>query len=152
MQDGIDLCKKNIQNFLEDARLLVEHGRMNHAYVSVQFAIEELGKIVMLKESFENSKADPILVAWKVFRSHKAKSEKAWTVLDPRFKTIYDEGCFDDKFFDPSSFDTDTKAGHRTRLECAFVDFNGAWHIGRRMKRNLFIDLVNHIEEKLTQV
>lgn len=46
MQQGIDLCRINVADFLEDAKLVIAENRLNHAYVSVQFAIEELGKLV----------------------------------------------------------------------------------------------------------
>jgi len=131
--------------------MIIKEGRFNHAYVSVEFAIEELGKFVMLKEALDSSKDDPILVEDRIFRSHKGKPEKAFTVLDPKFKTIY-RGIFDDRIFDPRIFDTGTSVSHRTRLECAFVDYNGAWYIGRRINENLLIDLINQIREKLPQI
>lgn len=149
---GIELCKKNIMDFLRDATIIIEEGRLNHAYVSVEFAIEELGKIVMLKEALESSKDDSVLVEDRAFGSHKGKPEKAFTVLDPEFKTIYG-GLFDPEIFDPSIFDTaTTKVSHRTRLECAFVDYNGDWHFGQPINKNLLIALINHIKEKLPQV
>jgi len=139
-------------DFLRDATTIIEEGRLNHAYVSVEFAIEELGKIVMLKEALNSSKDDPILVGERVFKSHKGKPEKTFTVLDPEFKTIYG-GLFDPNIFDPSIFDTaTTKVSHRTRLKCAFVDYNGDWHIGQPIDKNRLIALINHIKEKLPQV
>jgi len=151
MKEGIELCKDNILAFLRDARLIIEEGRLNHAYVSVEFAIEELGKIVMLKEALNSSKDDPVLVKDRIFRSHIGKPEKAFTVLDFKFKTIY-KGIFNDKIFNPRTFNTGTTVSHRTRLECAFVDFNRTWHIGKRIKENLLVDLIKHIEEKLPHV
>ena len=147
----MELCKKNILDFLRDAKIIIKERRLNHAYVSVQFAIEELGKIVMLKEALESSKDDSVLVEEKVFRSHREKSEKAWTVLSPKFKTIC-EGIFNNRLFDPRLFNTPTTVSHETRLECAFVDFNGTWHIGRRIKEDSLTDLIAHIEEILSQV
>lgn len=155
MQEGIDLCKKNILDFLEDARLLIERGRLNHAFVSVEFAIEELGKIVMLKEALTSSDAEPVLVEEDVFRKHRGKSKKAWTVLDSKFRAIYDEGHFNDEYFDFRDFFTDTKASHETRLQCAFVDFDESgskWHIGRDIKETLLVNLIKHMEEKLRQI
>jgi len=152
MNEGIKACERNVLDFLQDAKLVIEKGRLNHAYVSVQFAIEELGKLVILKDAFNTSKSDNILVEETVFKSHKGKSDKAWTVLDPTLRKIYD-GVFNDDVFNHDIFETDTKAEYETRLDCAFVDFRaGSWHIGRNINRDLLIGLVNHIEEKLHKI
>lgn len=84
MQEGISLCKANVSDFLKDARLIIAEKRLNHAYVIVEFAIEELGKAVMLSEALKKSKSDPVIVEGRVFTSHKDKDDKAWTVLDPQ--------------------------------------------------------------------
>jgi AbiV family abortive infection protein len=153
IQEGIDLCKSNVVDFLKDAKLIIAEKRLNHAYVMVEFAIEEFGKAILLKEALEQNKSDPIIVKESVFKSHKQKDEKAWNVLDSKYKTIYDEGDFDDDGFDYKDFVTDTKAGHETRLHCAFVDFcYGNWYLGRNIKENLLNDLIKHIEDKLSRI
>ena len=144
--EGIELCKKNALDYLQDAKLIIEEKRFNHAYVSVQFAIEELGKIIMLREALKESVEDPILVKESVFKSHKGKSEKAWSFLDPKYKTIFDEGDFDDEDFHPRDFHTNTKASHSTRLDCAFVDFESGWYVGRDIKEELLTKLVKYVE------
>lgn len=153
-QEGIELCKKNILNFLQSARGIINEGRLNHAYVNVQFAVEELGKIIMLKEALRKSTHDPILVNEEVFTNHKGKSEKAWTFLDPKFKTIY-KGGFSEENFAFIGFETNTKARHETRLNCAFVDFDESscnWHVGRDIDESLLINMINHIESKIGKV
>lgn len=154
MQEGIDLCKKNALVFLKDAKLVIKYERLCHALVSVEFAIEEIGKIVMLQEALKNSNQDPVPVEEKVFRSHKDKSDNAWTVLDPKFKVVF-EGDFDGEAFEWKDFLTDTKASHKTRLECAFVDFDESrkiWHLGRDMDESRLIALIKHIEARLPQI
>jgi hypothetical protein len=43
-----------------------------------------------------------------------------------------------------------TYAIYETRLDCAFVDFYALrWQLGRDIKKELLINLINHIEEKL---
>jgi AbiV family abortive infection protein len=153
MQEGIDLCKSNVSDFLKDARLVIADSRLNHAYVITQFAIEEFGKIVMLKEALASTKTDPLLLKDSIFKSHKEKDEKAWTVLDPKYMIIYDEGAFDDTAFDPKDFETDTKVSHQTRLDCAFVDCEyGEWYLGREIKEKLLLELIQHIEAQLLKV
>jgi hypothetical protein len=36
---GIELCKKNIADYLDDARTIISKGRLPHAFLSVQLAI-----------------------------------------------------------------------------------------------------------------
>lgn len=115
----------------------------------MQFAIEELGKILMLRKAFKDSKDDPLLVEESIFKSHKGKSDIAWKFLDPKLKAIYDEGDFDDEDFHPAYYYTDTKASHETRLNCAFVDWFDTWHIGRSIKEHLLIRLIEHVEQML---
>jgi len=153
IQQGIDLSKSNVTDFLCDSKLIIAEGRLNHAYVLVEFAIEEVGKIVMLKEALGLSTNDPVEVIEKVFTSHKEKANKAWTFLDPKYRTIYDEGVFDEGIFDPDIFQTNTTASHETRLQAAFVDFNGTqWLLGRDIKKNLLEDLVTHIEDSVKKI
>jgi len=154
MQEGIDLCKANVIDFLKDAKLIIAEKRLNHAYVSVEYAIEEFGKAEILKEVLQSSEGDPMIVSARVFKSHKYKDDKAWTILDPKFKTIYDEESdFDDTDFDYKDFQTDTKASHATRLHCAFVDCDhSGWYLGRNLNEELLNNLINHIEERLSRI
>jgi AbiV family abortive infection protein len=153
MQEGIDLCKKNAMDFLNDAKLIVAEKRLNHAYVLVEFAIEEFGKAAILSNQLRSSTSDPIPIPEQIFKSHKGKAEKAWTILDRKFKTIYGHGGFDDVGFDYTGFQTDTKARHETRLHCAFVDCEyGNWYLGRNIDVNLLNDLITHIEARLSRI
>ncbi len=152
MQIGIELCKKNITKFLDDARLIAVQGRLSHAYVPVELAIEEFGKIVMLKEALESAN-DPIEVDDAIFTKHNQKSEKAWTVLDTKYRLIFDEGHWEEGFRKRRESTHITFASHRTRCECAFVDFvGGQWTCGCSIKRERLQDLISHIEEKVKAV
>jgi AbiV family abortive infection protein len=146
MQNGIDLCKQNIYDFLNDARSIVAQGRLNHAYILVEFAIEEFGKIVMLKEALKSGIGDLVAVNEDVFTKHNQKSEKAWTVLDSKYRTIFDEGCWEEGVWERGVFQQNTEASHKTRCECAFVDFTGSqWILGQDIKKDLLQDLIAHI-------
>ena len=155
MLEGINLCKRNISDYLRDARVIIEKGNLNHAYVSVQLSLEEFGKIIMLRETLsDNESKDVIPVKENVFTNHIGKSEKAWNVLDSTFRRIFGEVGFEDTGeggFDPRGFETITTAGHRTRLQCAFVDFHlNKWWLGRNIEEKRLIELIDHIEERLT--
>jgi AbiV family abortive infection protein len=151
IQLGIERCKTNINDFLKDALLILDDKRLNHAYVLVEFAIEELGKALFLKDALASG-SDPVLVDDRVFRSHWSKDEKAWTFLDQRYKTIF-EGDFDSQDFDYRDFVTETTASHETRLHCAFVDYyEDEWFLGRDINEELLLALINHIEAKVATI
>lgn len=49
MTEGVDLCLKNALQFCSDARVLIEKASYEHALGFCIFAIEEVGKAVLLK-------------------------------------------------------------------------------------------------------
>jgi len=82
VQQGIEYCRKNVLDFLDEARMIMSKGRLNHAYLSVHFAIEEFGKAAILNEAYRLSTDDPIPISAAVFgqnsqQSHKIKTDKA---------------------------------------------------------------------------
>jgi AbiV family abortive infection protein len=151
---GIELCKKNVADYLDDARTIISKGRLCHAFLSVQLAIEELGKAIILKEEYERSGNDFILVDAAVFgkdggRGHKLKASKAWTMLDPSRKILH-KGGFEKGAFSEYGFDVDTEASHHTRLKCAYVDFieeEQLWWIGGILDEAEVLGLIEDIEK-----
>ena len=72
--EGIALARKNAQRLIEDAELLLEAGRHPSASALAILAIEELGKVQILKTiSLLTDEAD-LRKAWKEYRSHRAKN------------------------------------------------------------------------------
>jgi AbiV family abortive infection protein len=82
IQEGVNLCKKNIFSFLNTAESLLESDNLNHAAINVEFAIEEFGKILILKDEYGKG-TDPVQVPDDVFTSPKHKPERAWKIGDP---------------------------------------------------------------------
>lgn len=148
---GIELCKQNITDFLEDARNIMDKGKLYHAYVSFEFALEEFGKIVMLKEALASSSANgKILASNQIFTNHKGKCQKAIEKLGPEFKSIYHGDWFLAMIIGmwPLSFGG-TVVSHQTRLNCAFVDYkNNAWAIGAQIDQAKFTRLINELDQK----
>jgi AbiV family abortive infection protein len=137
MQDGIDLCRKNVNDFLDTAEILNKAHRTLHAFIAAEFALEEFGKIQILKEAFEKSSSDPVVVNGYYLKRHPDKEEKAWEELDPEYKTIK-SGGFEEGFEGEHGigFEKETTTGHPTRKDVAFVDFDenlGVWHVGREI-------------------
>jgi len=158
VQSGIELCKKNVADYLDDARTIISKGRLCHAYLSVQFAIEELGKAVILKEEYEKSDNDPLPVDASVFgedggRGHKNKASKAWKMLNPSLKILH-KGGFGEGFSE-YGFDVDTEASHHSRLKCAYVDFveeERLWWVGETLDESNVLALIDNIEEALKKL
>lgn len=156
---GIELCKRNIADYLDDARTIISKGRLSHAFLSVQHAIEELGKVATLRKEYQKSNDDPILVDAAVFgrnggKGHNIKALEAWKMLDPALKTLH-VGGFEKGCFSEYGFDVDTEASHHSRLKCAYVDFiedEQLWWIGEALDKSKVLALIDNIEEALKKL
>lgn len=163
IQQGVDLCKKNIFVFLSTAEILLKSDNLGHAAMNVEFAIEEFGKALMLKDEYEK-RTDPVQVADSVFRSHHRKSERAWksgdpSALDSKFKMISDGGferSDDGKQGFSRAFTQVINITHYIRLECAFVDYDNSendWFLGHvEITKERLRNLLEHIREKTTNL
>ena len=143
---GIEFCRTNALAYLDDARMILSKGRFGHAYVSVQLAIEELGKAIILKERADEAFKKPgvwhVEVENKLWKSHEYKTKKAWTLLDPNLKVIHKRL--------PRLDITDTAASHSTRLECAYVDFHEKsqlWWLGPVIDKPKLEMLIENVEK-----
>jgi AbiV family abortive infection protein len=154
MQEGIDKCKDNITNFLSDAELIMSSGRLNHAYIMVEFAIEEFGKIMLIRDAFAKDPNDPFRIDGRVFGTHIGKSEKAWMYLNKKNKLLFDEGvCFPNTLFERGCVIENTEANHDTRCKCAFVDFfSEQWLLGCEIKEVYLKNLIVEIRDKLVKL
>ena len=153
MPSGIDLWKNNITQYLKDARLLIDNSTLSHAYISVQYAIEELGKILIFREKLANDKSDPLIIKYEeAFKSHQGKTEKALQFLGKGYDKVFDEGVWKKGIWEKGIWVEDTDVEHETRLDCAFVDYyTSRWQNGRNIKKKLIVKLVDRIEEKLSE-
>jgi AbiV family abortive infection protein len=154
MQEGIEKCKGNIADYLKDACIIAETGRLYHAIISLEFALEEFGKIVLLKETLDNDKSDALKIDGNEFCSHNRKVERALKILDPlqKYRVLF-ETVFERGVFVAGMWEGETVIGDRTRLDCAFVDFiNNNWALGRNIKPAYFQDLVTLIQQGLEKV
>jgi len=157
---GFNLCKKNIHIFLDTAEILINSEYLNHGAINIEFAIEEFGKLLMLKDEYVKG-SDPIRISNQLFLSHKNKSERAWKqgdidTLDIGYKMI-SEGGFgrsdDGKQGFSRAFSQVINISHFIRLECAFVDFDEnekEWFLGHsQLSKERMVNLINHIKEKI---
>ena len=160
MPEGIELCKINITEFLRDAKRIIKNTTLgydyiglSHAYISVQFAVEELGKILILRDKLKDEESDPVIIKYEeAFKYHDPKTDKALTFLGEEFKRLYDGGIFEKGCVEKGVRPVveDTYVTHETRLDCTFVDYYADhWQLGRIIKKNLLVKLMKRIEERL---
>ena len=154
MTKGIELCKANVTQYLRDAMLLINHSTLSHAYISVQYALEELGKALIFKEKLSADNSDPITITYReAFKSHSGKTEKALQFLGKGYERVFDEGVFERGIIERGLAVEDTYVEYETRLDCAFVDYYALmWQNGRDIKKELLLKLINRIKQKLPEV
>jgi AbiV family abortive infection protein len=153
-RQGIDLCKKNVLDYLDEAETIAQKGHLQHAYVLVQLGIEETGKIVWLREEQQKNTADPVCVPDVIFgkdggKSHRKKHEKTLTVLKPELLRVC-RGPFDPAIFDPRIFDVGREASPETRLVNAYVGFDDRskrWFLGCEIDWSKLDRLINHVRQ-----
>lgn len=74
-EQGIALARKNASRLIADAQLLLENGRNPSAAALAILAIEELGKVQILKRITLHSHDPKALKdSWREYRSHRAKN------------------------------------------------------------------------------
>jgi AbiV family abortive infection protein len=154
--EGINKIKMNVMNYLDSAEGLLMTNK-DHTAIFTEIAIEELGKILMLKDEYENNYSDIIEVPESIFRTHRGKSDRAWKFLNQDYKMI-SRGGFersdDGKMGFERGFKQVTFASHNTRLECAFVDFESSneWYVGRNIDPVKLKEQIDHIREKALSI
>ena len=151
LQEGIDKCKLNVADYLSETELLMSKGKFSHATILVEFAIEEFGKILVIKRAFELDPNDPFKIRGDKFYDHRTKEKKAWTVLNKKYQILFDEGvCLPNTVFERGVAVEYTLANHDNRLRSAFVDYcSGQWLLGVDVKEICLQNLIQHMREEL---
>ena len=134
--------------------MLISQGHLGHAVTLTEFAIEELGKIIVIKRAFELDSGDPFRIKASKFYDHEIKAKKAWTLLDKKFKVLFDEGvCLPNTVFVRGVAVEYTMADPEGRLRTAFVDYCAEqWLLERNVKEDYLKALVAEIRDKLSKV
>jgi hypothetical protein len=133
-----------------DMRIIASEERLYHAVISAEFALEELGKILLLKETMRNNpEDDPVEIDGEAFCSHDGKAKRAWSILDNKYKVLFQE-TWANAVWATATWSGKTEISNTIRLECAFVDFiDNHWTLRREIDRILFMKFLDHFEEKL---
>ena len=154
LQEGVDLCKLNISNYLSETELLISQGHLGHAVIFAEFAVEEFGKILAVKRAFELDSNDPFRIKASNFYDHRIKTKKAWTLLKKKYKILFDEGvCLPNTVFERGCVVEYTLADPEGRLRTAFVDYcSSQWLLECNVKENYLKGLVAEIKDKMSKV
>ena len=135
IENGITLCLNRVSEYLLDAEGLsnqsASQGTLQNAAILVTFAIEELGKsIILRKRSEEQSDPKSVQVEREAFGGRDAREHKqseAFTQIDAKLKLL-PRAAFSAAAFGPDIDRKDVDISPDTRLKLSFVDFaNGDW-------------------------
>lgn len=147
--EGIKVSLERTEEHLAGAEVLIENKNMNNAVVLVEFAIEEFGRAVALKEKLQKRSED---VESILFTNHDYKYDKAWSVLPIEMKTIY-EGSFSPLDFHPDDFDTESETiSPRIRLDATFVNYDEVtqeWKKGIQADPEKLVNIITKIREEI---
>jgi AbiV family abortive infection protein len=132
---------------LDDAELLISMQSFEDAVILIQFAVEEFGKAVALRENLEKGNEQ---VEDDLFKNHLYKENKAWSVLPGDLKTIF-EGTFSPQDFSPQDFETEKETiSHKTRINATFVDWlAGNWKTGVQAEPDKLLRLIKGLRNEI---
>jgi AbiV family abortive infection protein len=153
--EGLGIIRSQIRDLVDASKEITESKdaslHLRFAYVLPQFAIEELGKRLMLKEEFQNN-SDDVLVIEDWF-NHESKFEKAWTILEQSKKIVH-KGVYGKTAFS-NDFDIDVEAFHRLRVQSTYVDYfedKNRWNLelfhNEKWDKELILSLADEIKKK----
>lgn len=99
--EGMNAAAKNARRLAADAKILLDAQRFPSAASLAILAIEEAGKLGLLRGVATAPTDEHLLAAWKDYRSHRAKNV-AWIIMD---LAQHGATCLDDlkDIFDPDS-------------------------------------------------
>jgi AbiV family abortive infection protein len=89
MQEGIDLSLKKSMEHLDGAEALISKKLLNGSVALIEFAIEEFGRAVILRNMFRNN-LETIEQKSK-WKNHNHKYKEAFTVLSTNLQTIWEK-------------------------------------------------------------
>lgn len=91
IEEGIKFSLQKAEKHLGAAELLIENSFPDNAVAAIEFAIEEFGRAIYLRERL-NKGLETIENTLET--SHKLKYDKAFSVLSQDLKTIWEDTLF----------------------------------------------------------
>jgi AbiV family abortive infection protein len=124
---GIDVAMRTARGLLKDAELLLRNERWERATALAILAIEEMGKVGILRSILLARNANELDTEWRAYRSH-TKKNVGWIFLD-----LVRKGARKLEEFRPMF---DTRSGHgkfldAVKQECFYsnVSHQGEWFL-----------------------
>ena len=87
IQEGIGISLRKCEEHLSGAEVLIEKDFINDAVALIEFAIEEFGRAVYLRERLQMGSGT---IEESLETSHQLKYDKAFSVLPKELKTIWE--------------------------------------------------------------
>jgi len=145
---GIKISIESCRRHLIAAEVLISNGLAENAIIQIEFAIEEFGRAIYLRNKLATS---DFQIEYALNRDHQLKYNQAWTVIDPKYKTVY-EGSFDPSVFDPAIFDTGETISPSTRINATFAQYrNNKWQLGVKADPRKLMEIVKKLREELAK-
>jgi hypothetical protein len=160
LEEGITISLKRASKHLDGAEVLISNDLPDDAVALVEFAIEEFGRAVYLRERLEKG-LDSIEKA--IERDHLHKYNKAFSVLPAELKTIWKDTLFGyfPKGYWPENYFPEGYWGEKvikekispsTRLNAIFPYFDEnsqSWHDGINVDGNKLLKIIEVLRENI---
>jgi len=157
IKEGIAISLRTAKMHLDSAELLIRNDFSGNAVVLLEFAIEEFGRAVYLRERLHNG-LETIESALQT--NHSLKYDKAFSVLPKDLKTIWENtiGWFPKGWFPANYFPRGywpilkETISPDTRLDATFTDYDEktqTWQSGIKTDGKRLMTIVNIIGEHI---
>lgn len=83
--EGMNVARRNAERLAKDARLLLDNDRYASALALAILAIEETGKVAILRQIAVASNDKELIARWKDYRTHTTKNAH-WPLIDMYLK------------------------------------------------------------------
>lgn len=153
---GLDLSSKLGLRHLSNASLLIQNGEIEGAAILAIFGLEELGRILILKERYQraiNQGSNYIEIKSRkqkgrtdAFYDHKKKQKKAKSVL-PDNSLLLHQGDFGEGF--GKDFDASIFLDQELREAYSYLDYCISWQTPRPIDISRLNDLITKIESTI---
>jgi AbiV family abortive infection protein len=153
---GIDLSVSLGLRHLDDAKMLIKSERVEGATILAVFGLEELGRIIILKDKYKKASAKgDIYIEIKdrkqdgkkdAFYDHIEKQKIAKDTLPPNSLELH-KGCFGEDF--GKGFDIDIYLDQGLREITSYLDFCYKWQTPNPIDVDKLKNCINEIEKAI---
>lgn len=158
VQKGIKLSKDRGTRHLNDARILIKSGKIEGAAILATFGLEELGRIIILKDRYQKAqKMGKKFIEIKdrkqrrkkdAFYNHRMKQKIALNVL-PHDTCRTHKGDFKLGDFKWKDFFTDIWLDQDLREIVTYIDYEDDWIIPPPIDIEKLKNCINEIEKEI---